>query len=78
MKVALLGVGRIGPLHAATLSKLPAVEEVLIADIVTQRAEAVAADVGARAMASVKSALDVIPEVSETSTQAAMSSESQP
>ncbi|MFV2061919.1 MAG: Gfo/Idh/MocA family oxidoreductase [Chloroflexota bacterium] len=58
MKVALLGVGRIGPLHAATLSKLPAVDEVLIADIVTQRAQAVAADVGARAMASVESALD--------------------
>jgi myo-inositol 2-dehydrogenase/D-chiro-inositol 1-dehydrogenase len=33
MRIGVIGVGRIGALHARTLSKLPAVEELVIADV---------------------------------------------
>jgi myo-inositol 2-dehydrogenase/D-chiro-inositol 1-dehydrogenase len=42
MRIGLVGVGRIGAFHAATLKGLPAVEQVVVADADESRAEAVA------------------------------------
>jgi myo-inositol 2-dehydrogenase/D-chiro-inositol 1-dehydrogenase len=47
MRIGLIGVGRIGALHANTLAGLPAVEAVIVADADQDRAAAVAAEVGA-------------------------------
>jgi len=58
MKVALLGAGRIGQLHARLLSATPAIDELVIADAVPERAEEVATAVGARAAPSLEAALD--------------------
>ncbi|HEY8869118.1 MAG TPA: Gfo/Idh/MocA family oxidoreductase [Candidatus Limnocylindrales bacterium] len=44
MKVALLGAGRIGRLHARLLSGTPGVDTVLVADALPERAREVAAD----------------------------------
>lgn len=49
MKVGLLGAGRIGALHAGVLSGDPRVDEILVGDTDTQRAEAVAGEVGGEA-----------------------------
>ncbi len=46
MKVGLLGAGRIGALHAGVLAGDPRVDEILVGDTDTQRAEAVAGEVG--------------------------------
>jgi myo-inositol 2-dehydrogenase / D-chiro-inositol 1-dehydrogenase len=48
MKVGLLGAGRIGALHAGLLAGDPRVEEILIGDADSRRAESVAAEVGGR------------------------------
>jgi myo-inositol 2-dehydrogenase/D-chiro-inositol 1-dehydrogenase len=58
MRVALLGAGRIGQLHARLLRGTDRVSELLVADVDPVRAAAVAASVGARAMESVEAALD--------------------
>jgi myo-inositol 2-dehydrogenase / D-chiro-inositol 1-dehydrogenase len=58
MKVALLGAGRIGQLHAGLLSATPGVDELIVADALPGRAEEVAAGVGARAAPSLEAALD--------------------
>jgi myo-inositol 2-dehydrogenase/D-chiro-inositol 1-dehydrogenase len=58
MRVALLGAGRIGQLHARLLCGTDRVSELLVADVDPGRAAAVAASVGARAMESVEAALD--------------------
>ena len=58
MKVALLGAGRIGQLHARLLSATPDIDELVIADAVPERAEEVATAVGARAAPSLEAALD--------------------
>ena len=58
MKVALLGAGRIGQLHARLLSATPAIDELVIADAVPERAKEVATAVGARAAPSLEAALD--------------------
>ena len=58
MKVALLGAGRIGQLHARLLSATRAIDELVIADAVPERAEEVATAVGARAAPSLEAALD--------------------
>ena len=44
MRIGLVGVGRIGAFHAATLKGLPAVDQVVVADADPGRAEAVAKD----------------------------------
>src|SRR5262245_63909048 len=44
MRIGLVGVGRIGAFHAATLKGLPAVEQVVLADADPDRAELVAKD----------------------------------
>jgi myo-inositol 2-dehydrogenase / D-chiro-inositol 1-dehydrogenase len=63
MKVALLGAGRIGQLHARLLSATPGIDELIVADAAAGRAEEVAKDVGARAAASLETALDAADAV---------------
>ena len=63
MKVALLGAGRIGQLHARLLSATPAIDELVIADAVPERAEEVATAVGASAAPSLEAALDTADAV---------------
>jgi myo-inositol 2-dehydrogenase/D-chiro-inositol 1-dehydrogenase len=46
MRIGLVGVGRIGAFHAATLKELPAVDQVVVADADAARAEAVAKELG--------------------------------
>src|SRR5918994_5444917 len=48
MKVGLLGAGRIGALHAGLLAGDPRVDEILVGDADSRRAESVAAEVGGR------------------------------
>src|SRR6266568_4990449 len=57
MRVAQIGTGRIGELHAATLAGHPLVDELIVADLDTERADRVAAAVGARS-ASADAAMD--------------------
>jgi len=47
MRIGLVGVGRIGAFHAATLKDLPAVDQVVVTDADPSRAELVAKDLGA-------------------------------
>jgi myo-inositol 2-dehydrogenase/D-chiro-inositol 1-dehydrogenase len=54
MKVALLGAGRIGQLHARLLSSTPDIDQLIIADAVPERADEVATAVGARAAPSLE------------------------
>jgi myo-inositol 2-dehydrogenase/D-chiro-inositol 1-dehydrogenase len=58
MRVALIGAGRIGALHARLLTATPGVDRVVIADAMPERATTVARDVGAEAAASIDAALD--------------------
>jgi myo-inositol 2-dehydrogenase/D-chiro-inositol 1-dehydrogenase len=58
MKVALLGAGRIGHLHARLLSATPGVDELIVADAIVDRAAEVATELGARAAPSLEAALD--------------------
>jgi myo-inositol 2-dehydrogenase/D-chiro-inositol 1-dehydrogenase len=58
MRVALIGAGRIGRLHARLLAATPGVDEVVLADAVTERAATVATEVGAKAAPSIDAALD--------------------
>jgi myo-inositol 2-dehydrogenase/D-chiro-inositol 1-dehydrogenase len=48
MKVGLLGAGRIGALHAGLLAGDPRVEEILVGDADSRRAESMSAEVGGR------------------------------
>jgi myo-inositol 2-dehydrogenase/D-chiro-inositol 1-dehydrogenase len=57
MRVALIGAGRIGALHARLLTATPGVDRVVIADAMPERATTVARDVGAEAAASIDAAL---------------------
>jgi myo-inositol 2-dehydrogenase / D-chiro-inositol 1-dehydrogenase len=57
MRVALLGAGRIGRLHAGLLAQTPGIDEVVVADAMPDRASAVAAEVGIRAATSIDEAL---------------------
>jgi myo-inositol 2-dehydrogenase/D-chiro-inositol 1-dehydrogenase len=58
MRIALIGAGRIGALHARLLSATPGVDELVVADALADRAATVAAEVGARAAASIDAAMD--------------------
>ncbi|HKW77739.1 MAG TPA: Gfo/Idh/MocA family oxidoreductase, partial [Candidatus Limnocylindria bacterium] len=60
MRIALLGVGRLGAAHAATLRALSDVTELRIHDVDAARSRAVAASVGATAVQSTDAALDGI------------------
>lgn len=57
MRIALLGAGRIGRLHARLLSTTPGVDTVVIADVDPVRAADVAAEVGAEATPTIDAAL---------------------
>lgn len=57
--VGLVGVGRIGADHARTISTLKGIKELVLADLHTERAEAVAKELGAR----VSTPDDIISEV---------------
>jgi myo-inositol 2-dehydrogenase/D-chiro-inositol 1-dehydrogenase len=57
MRIGLVGVGRIGAFHAATLKGLPAVEQVVVADADASRAELVAKEVGLEYAADVDTLL---------------------
>jgi myo-inositol 2-dehydrogenase/D-chiro-inositol 1-dehydrogenase len=57
MRVAILGVGRLGAAHAATLSALPDVSELRVYDAAAERAHEVATSLHAVAVASVDDAL---------------------
>ena len=58
MRIALLGAGRIGRLHARLLNETPGVDEVVVADADAARAAEVAAEVGATATPTIDAALD--------------------
>lgn len=57
MKIALLGAGRIGRLHARLLTATPDVDELVIVDLIAERADDVAAEVGARSVTDLDVAL---------------------
>ena len=50
MKIGLIGLGRIGSVHARTLAALPVVDKLLVADSAAGRASEVAAQLGAQAI----------------------------
>lgn len=58
MRVALLGAGRIGRLHARLLTVTPGVDELVIADPLPDRAAEAAAEVNARTVPTLEAALD--------------------
>lgn len=57
MKVALFGAGRIGPLHARTLLGTGSVDELVIVDVVAERAAAAAEELGGSVAKSADQAL---------------------
>jgi myo-inositol 2-dehydrogenase / D-chiro-inositol 1-dehydrogenase len=57
MRVGVIGVGRMGQTHAATLGTIEDVDQVLITDVDLDRAEKVAVDVGARTVQTVEELL---------------------
>jgi myo-inositol 2-dehydrogenase/D-chiro-inositol 1-dehydrogenase len=57
VKIAILGVGRLGAFHAKVLRELPGVDELRINDVDASRAAALAKDLGAKHAASVDEAL---------------------
>jgi myo-inositol 2-dehydrogenase/D-chiro-inositol 1-dehydrogenase len=57
MRIALLGAGRIGRLHARLLSATPGVDSVIVADADAARAAEVASEAGASAASSIDDAL---------------------
>jgi myo-inositol 2-dehydrogenase / D-chiro-inositol 1-dehydrogenase len=73
VRIGLLGVGRLGAAHAATLRALKDVTELKVYDADATRAQSVAKDVGATPVASVDAALDNVDAaviVTPTSTHA--------
>lgn len=58
MRVALLGAGRIGKLHARLLTLTPGVSSLVVADAVAERAIEVAAETGATVAPTIEAALD--------------------
>ena len=75
MKVAVLGVGRLGAAHAATLAALPEVSELRIYDADPARAVEIATPLGAHTAASTDAALvgvDAAVIVTPTPTHAAL------
>ncbi|WP_327640623.1 Gfo/Idh/MocA family oxidoreductase [Kribbella sp. NBC_00482] len=57
MRIGLVGVGRIGAFHAATLKELPAVDQVVVADADPARAQAVAKELGVASVSDVPALL---------------------
>jgi myo-inositol 2-dehydrogenase/D-chiro-inositol 1-dehydrogenase len=63
MRVGVIGVGRMGQTHAATLGTLEDVDGVLVTDVDMDRAEKVAADAGARTAQTVEELLASVDAV---------------
>jgi myo-inositol 2-dehydrogenase / D-chiro-inositol 1-dehydrogenase len=63
MRAGVIGVGRMGQTHAATLGTIEDVDEVLITDVDLDRAEKVAADTGARTVPTVEELLAAVDAV---------------
>lgn len=63
MRIALLGAGRIGRLHARLLTATPGVDSLVIGDADAARAQAVAVEVGATGAPSTDAALDAADAV---------------
>jgi myo-inositol 2-dehydrogenase/D-chiro-inositol 1-dehydrogenase len=63
MRIALLGAGRIGQLHARLLTATPGVDSLVVADTIADRAAAVGAAVGATVAPSLEAALDGVDAV---------------
>ena len=63
MKIALLGVGRIGTMHAGILARTPGVDELVIADVDAERARSTAATHGATAAAGIDEAIEAADAV---------------
>ena len=57
MRIGLVGVGRIGAFHAATLKELPAVDQVVVADADPARAQAAAKELGVSSVPDVPALL---------------------
>ncbi|HEY8438045.1 MAG TPA: Gfo/Idh/MocA family oxidoreductase [Candidatus Limnocylindrales bacterium] len=58
MRVGLIGAGRIGRMHGAVLASLPGVDAVVVSDVNAAAAEALAAEIGGRAVATAAEAID--------------------
>lgn len=58
MRLAVLGAGRMGRLHAGLLAAMPGVSRLLVADLDPARAAEVAREVGGEAVATIGDALD--------------------
>ncbi len=63
MRIAIFGAGRIGPLHARTLLAADGVDSVSITDVVQERAQAVADELGLEHAPTVAAALDAADAV---------------
>jgi myo-inositol 2-dehydrogenase/D-chiro-inositol 1-dehydrogenase len=72
MRIGLVGVGRIGAFHAQTLTDLPAVEELVVTDVVAELARQVGERLGARVAPSpadvLKARVDGVVIASSTET----------
>ena len=72
MRIGLVGVGRIGAFHAQTLTDLPAVEELVVTDVVAELARQVGERLGARVAPSpadvLKARVDGVVIASSTAT----------
>jgi myo-inositol 2-dehydrogenase/D-chiro-inositol 1-dehydrogenase len=63
VKVGVVGVGRMGVVHASTLASHPAVDSVVLADVDQERVAAVAAEVGCEAASGVDELLGRVDAV---------------
>jgi len=63
MRIALLGAGRIGRLHAGLLRTTAGVDDLVVADADPARASAVAAEMGVTAVPTIEAALDAADAV---------------
>lgn len=70
MRIAVVGAGRIGPLHARTLLGAEGVDEISITDVIDQRAAVVAAELGLVHASSTDEAMDLADAVVITASTA--------
>jgi predicted dehydrogenase len=63
-RVAVIGVGHLGSIHARVYSQLKAAQLVAVCDILPERAEAVARPLGCRAVCDYRQLLEEVEAVS--------------